>query len=138
MTTKAAQEEALVDSMGFSRFDLRKDYESDRNWAGIIVAKRRSGKTFLMKDLLHKTKDWYTGGCYVFSGTADVQKDMYDFVPEDNLFLGFQERKLRELWERQKERILKLHAMKVPKKEHPLMLIILDDIISYYRVWTTS
>ena len=96
-----------------------------------ITAKRRTGKSILTKDICSKIKTWYAQ-VYLFSTTADLQPDLYDFIEPKNRFNGFDEAKLEQLWNQQEKIVMSLKRNK--SKELPHILLIFDDITSDPRV----
>lgn len=112
----------------FKTFDPVKQLKEVKNFFITITSKRRTGKSTLMKDFLYKIKDFYQT-CYVFSLTADLQPDLFNFVHKDNVFKGLDEGVLNEIWANQKAKIEKLRKMKVKDENMPYILLIFDDII---------
>lgn len=112
----------------FKTFKPKEQLKDVKNFFMTITSKRRTGKSTLMKDFLYQIKDFYQT-CYVFSLTADLQPDLFDFVDKDNVFKGLDEEKLLEIWNNQKAKIEKLRKMKIETKNMPHILLIFDDII---------
>jgi len=54
----------------------------------LIIAKRRSGKNVLLKDLISRIYQDYEN-IYLFSNTIDMptNQELYDFIPKENKFL---------------------------------------------------
>lgn len=101
------------------------------NFASIICAKRRSGKSVLMKDLCHKLyKAGWIEDAYVFSGTAEFQKDLFSYVPEENLYHGMDQFHLKEVWDNQEKKIKTLVKSGVKKETIPCTLVLFDDCVS--------
>lgn len=128
--TLTAADYTLAKSYKFDIFDVN-DLKDRKNFSMSISAKRCSGKTIIMKDLLYKMRDWYTD-CFVFSKTAKAQPDMYDFCNEENVYDQFDETQLLKIFNGQKDKITKLmKKAKKPeeKKKMPHILLILDDMI---------
>lgn len=119
-----------VDSLKFEHFDIIKEMNDKRNFTATITAKRRSGKTVLLRNLIYEIRSWYSE-CWVFSETVEAQKEIYDFAPDDHIINNFDEEKLLAIWNSQKEKALKAKA---EKKDIPLCLIVFDDIIGDKRV----
>ncbi len=114
----------LANSYKFKVFDIVKEYANMKNMFITITSKRRTGKSVLLKDLCYKMKNWYSK-VYVFSMTAHLQPDLFDFVEDHNIFNGFNEEKLNEIWDSQEKLFEDLKG-----KNLPPVMIILDDIIS--------
>ena len=123
----------IAKSYNIPTFDPVKELNDKRNFSMIICSKRRTGKSIFMLDLCHKIKNWYITG-YVFSMTADLQKDMYDFVNKKNVFNSFNEEKLQEIWDKQEKMVMAMRTAKVKEEEIPHVLIVLDDVVSDPRV----
>lgn len=58
------------------------------HFAMLICAPRRSGKTHLLKYMLYAIKDQFEYA-YLFSATANLQDDNYDFIPKSNRYDSF-------------------------------------------------
>lgn len=102
----------------------------------ILFGSRGTGKTFALKHLLKATQERYTS-VHIFSGTANLQRYdsgkekgelVYDFVPKSNRYEGWDEKKLRQLLEVQREFVDGITKM----PSHPC--IIFDDIIHEPKV----
>lgn len=107
-----------------------------KNFSAMICAKRRTGKSVFMKDLLSQIHKNYAD-CYLFSMTIEYQKEVYEFVREENRILGFNEKLLQDIYDKQGLYIKKQLAKKPDniseadykaKLDH--IMIIFDDIIS--------
>lgn len=122
-----------ANSYKFDKFDPIKELNDKRNFSMIISSKRRTGKSVFVKDICHQIKGWYNSA-YLFSMTSDLQPDLYDFIPESNVYNSFNEDKLEEIWSIQEKLITALRAAKAPDSDMPHILIILDDVISDTRV----
>lgn len=110
------------------------------NFAMMICAKRRTGKTVFMKDLLSRIYHRYKM-CYLFSNTVELQFEVYDFIDEKYKFKGFQEDKLQEIYDKQEMYIksqlpLKPKSMSESdyKKSLDHILLIFDDFIGDSKV----
>ncbi len=119
----------FVDGLNFETFDIVKELEKRKNFCITMTAKRNSGKSVLLKDLCHKIKKWYSQ-VYVFSLTAALQPDLFDFVKKENIINGFSEEKLEALWKSQDAEVTRLKKMKKDPDDIPKILIIFDDIIA--------
>ena len=136
---KKSDTELYVDSLKFSEFDPRQELKDVKNFSSVIFSKRRSGKSILVRDMISKIKDWYTD-VYLICETGDSQTELYQFVPKQNIKLTFDEPFLETLFNRQKEKIIKMSSdpnKKVDKTKMPYILIIFDDFISNPRVRTS-
>lgn len=124
----------LAKSYKFENFDILEEFKDRKNFTMTITSKRCTGKSVLMRDLCSKIKGWYEQ-TYVFSLTADMQPDLFDFVKKENITIGFDEAKISHIWDKQKEIIEKLQKTKTVKPEnYPKILLIFDDLISLKEV----
>jgi hypothetical protein len=128
-TTLTQQNRDLADSYSFGTFNLLEHINDRRNFAITITAKRNTGKTVLLKDMCSKMKGWFSK-VYVFSMTAEMQVDAFDFMDKDCIINTWDEEMLNHIWESQKQEVLKLKRLKVSEKDIPKILIIFDDMIS--------
>lgn len=120
--------QTYVNSLNFETFDIRKELDDKRNFAMTITSKRRTGKSVLLKHLCSQIKDWYQT-VYVFSMSAHLQPDLFDFVPKDHIIEGFNEEKLKQIWTSQEQLVTKIKEVKGGGGDIPKVLIIFDDII---------
>lgn len=100
------------------------------SFTGILIAPRGGGKTFWTSwftSLIHKKIRNYTS-VFLFSQTAKVQSDAYQFIPEQNKFTNMDN--LEQLLEMQYNLIAKNKKKGKHKKVRSTMLIIFDDIIN--------
>lgn len=130
-STQAHRE--YVDSLKFEVFDIRKEMDDKRNFSMTLTSKRRTGKSVLLKHLCYQIKDWYTA-VYVFSMSAHLQPDLFDFIPKDHIIQGFNEAKLKQIWDAQESLVMKLKKQDIPAKDIPKVLILFDDIIGDDKV----
>lgn len=124
---------AQVNSYKFGEFDITKELSDKKNFSMTITSKRRTGKSVLLKDLCHKMKNWYSQ-VFLFSMTSDLQPELYDFIPNKNIFNSFNEAKIEEIWNRQEKLITSMKTLEVSDAEMPHILLIFDDVISDPRV----
>lgn len=118
-----------VDSLKFEEFDIRKQLEDRKASTVFICAKRNTGKTFLTECLLSQIPDFYSE-VFVFSMTANLQKNEFKYVPSENIFTGLDEEKLTQIWEQKKAQVQRMEAQGIAKNKMPVTLIIMDDLIS--------
>ena len=98
------------------------------NFSLAIVAKRRSGKSTLLKYLCWK--HWRRQFPFVYVFTETLYNEYYqDFIPQGNIFPGYNEAKINQIIQRQID--LKNIMSKFPKKDRENIdtLIILDDVM---------
>lgn len=102
-----------------------------------IYARRREGKTHMMKDFLHKVKDRYDQ-IYCFSLTARFQ-DIYQYVPKSNIINGFDVEVLDKMVDERIKEIEKAMASKNKKlKGLPRVIYIFDDVITEQGIRTSK
>ncbi len=131
-SSRLREEQALVDGYNFKDFNFIKFVKERKcpNFAAIGAAKRRAGKSTFLKDICYQAhKEQLYSECYVFSLTAHLQRDLFDYVPKENIYYGMDEKKLKEIWNKQEIMIGKLEKQGIPKSEMPMILCIFDDII---------
>lgn len=109
-----------------------KEYDFSKlpeRFAILMCSQRRAGKTHLCKHLLYFVKNRFDHA-YLFSKTAFLQEDAYDFIPEQNKVAGFDYQRLADIVQNQKK--LKEYNLKLPKdqRKNIEVLIILDDVIA--------
>lgn len=108
----------------------------------VIAAKRRSGKTHLIRHLLkpiHKRFD----EAYLFSETAHLQDNPYDFIDKKHQYKSFEPSVIRDIINRQLKKIEEIKNSSIKNKdkqndEIPKILILLDDVIADPKVRTCS
>lgn len=97
----------------------------------IFYGIRRSGKTVMLRYLLSELGDRLENHkVYLFSSTAEISPEQYDFVPEKAKFPNISELEfdLGEIVGKQKAAIKLFHEGKEPEPEP--ILIVLDDCVS--------
>ena len=109
-----------------------KDYDFSKlpqNFAILMASQRRAGKTHLCKHLLYFVKNRFEHA-YLFSKSAHMQVDAYDFIPKQNVYDTFDYEKIREIMMHQKR--LREYNLKLPKDQQKdtNVLIMLDDVIA--------
>lgn len=129
----ALQEIEGIQIPNISEFDILETMKDTHNFSCAVFGKRRMGKSILIKDLIHKTKSWFTE-IYVFSQSSHLQPDLYDYCPKNNIFNNFNEEKLIEIWNRQERYIMQELKKGRKKKDLPVILIVFDDVIGDPRV----
>ena len=99
-----------------------------------ILAMRGSGKTFLLRHIVHKTRHRYTEA-WLFSNSAHLQKQDYNYIPRDHQVQGLDLVKLRAIIDQQKRILKHNETINDPKKEiRSEPLIIFDDVIADSRI----
>jgi hypothetical protein len=85
----------------------------------MICSPTATGKTYLLKDILHHIHEGYGQNIIMFSGTAKLQ-DVYNFFPRTKIFDEYIEKEMEAIWDQQ---------FKADKKKREKVLIILDDVL---------
>lgn len=112
------------------------ELSSIKNFSMGIFAKRRSGKTVLLKYILSKIYKNYSE-CHVFSGTSTVQQEIYGFCDPSFVYDGYSEEILSGIITDSSAKIkeaLKSKPDNVSESDFKTKLeykmVILDDVIS--------
>lgn len=120
-------ENEFVDISNIKQWDPKTIPE---NFFILISAKRRAGKSWLVRHLLKPIKDRFKHA-YLFSETAHLQDpNPFDFIPDCNKFDHFDEEVIDQMLKNQN--MIKEKNMKMKKSlqlPNPI-LIVLDDVIS--------
>ena len=96
-----------------------------------IIGRRRSGKSFLVRDMMYHLKDLPKG--IVISRTESASPFFRDFIPDSFIYDSFSEPLISSIVERQKKRI----RMSGKKPSHRMFLI-MDDCLSEGPKWRNS
>jgi hypothetical protein len=116
----------------FKVFSPEIELDEFRNFAAIMYGKRRSGKSVQLRDFLYRTRKWYDVA-YSFSQTSILQKDLFDYIPEDNQRDGLDIEFLEKICAEQKADVeMKLRNHQENKIKN--ILFIFDDVISDPRI----
>ncbi len=118
-------------------FDPKKEFDAIKAFSMLTVAKRRAGKSLLIKDLFRHIKNNYSE-CYVFSLTAHLQPDLFDYIPQGNIIKGLDTVKLDEIWNRQQEYVLQELKRGIKKEKMNHILLIFDDVIADGNIRTSQ
>lgn len=119
----------MANSYNFKTFNPVEHLKKCKNFSMTITSKRRTGKSVFVKDIASKIKGWYNT-CYVFSMTSDLQPHIYDYCPEENIYNGFNEAVLNEIWNNQERKVSEMRKKGIKDENIPHILIIFDDLIS--------
>ncbi len=123
--------------MVLNRFNPLKEFKQVKNFSAMVLAKRRSGKSVLIKDILSYAKDNYKSA-HVFSLTAHLQPDLFNYVPENNVYEGLDLEKLDSIYNEQQKYIERMMEKGRKKEKCDHILLIFDDIISDKNVRLSS
>ncbi len=98
----------------------------------IIYAKRRSGKSVAVQDILYHNKQRYDE-IYLFSNTIELQgDDVYSFVPKGHKYNDLENEVIQGIMDKQTKEIEKEKKQKSLGRKYkvPHICIVLDDILS--------
>lgn len=112
-----------------NRFNLS---EMAKDSVIVMLGKRNTGKSFLVKDLLYHLQAIPFG--LVVSGSEHVNQFYTDFIPKILIMSEYDERKLSELFERQ-IKIIKKYGKDDPRTR---AFVILDDCLYDSGSWKKS
>lgn len=98
----------------------------------VAIGKRRTGKTFLFRNILYLLKDKIPAGI-VISQTDELNKFWRDHIPKKFIFKKYQPEILDAVFRRQKK-ILNSPMSKAEKEKKAPFLVLLDDVISDQRL----
>lgn len=128
LTVRQKEEDAYFETLKFIYFDPERDIikANVKNSAITLVGSRRRGKSYLIRDFYYKIGKYYDK-VYLFSGTADVQKDFWNFIDPKNIYEGIDEVALNRILGEQKKVID--NSKETDKTKMPHVMIIFDDII---------
>lgn len=94
-----------------------------------IIAPRRSGKSFLIRDILyHKRKQLNYG--VVFCGTENFNHFYKSFIPSTYIYETFDSKKLENIVNKQK-----IIIANNGKRDDNRMFIVFDDILQEEKLW---
>lgn len=121
---------AEVDLPVLSEFDPE-DIKLDATL--VAIGKRRTGKTFLFRDLLYLLKDKIPAGI-VISQTDELNKFWRSHFPKKYIFKKYQPEILEAVFARQKKIINNKALTDEEKEKRAPFLVLLDDVISDQRL----
>ena len=75
----------------------------------LILGRRRTGKSWLIRDLFYHNKDIPTG--VVFSSTESVSPFFKDFIPDTFIHSEYDPQLIEDLMKKQQKRIFKANAL---------------------------
>lgn len=116
----------------FKDFLPEKEMKEWQNYTCVIYGRRGSGKSYILRDFLYKTRKWYDY-VYSFSETSHLQPTLFDYIPKDNQRRGFDVEFLQKVMSQQESEVEMLinngHEDKIKR-----ILFIFDDVISDDRI----
>jgi hypothetical protein len=110
------------------RFDLR----LTKPTTIFVLAKRGSGKSVFMKDLMQQNKNFFYK-VYVFAGSISVKKDYEDIIPPEQLVEEFKEEDLEDILNEAKEMTLLCEILKIPPLQYGVLM---DDLACDRAIFT--
>lgn len=111
-------------------------HEIEHNSVCVFLGKRRSGKSFLLRNLMYNHKDIPVGTC--ISGTESASPFFRNFLPKPFIHFRINPSIIANSMKRQKlikKRLLKEKDLEVRDKIDPRAFLILDDCL-YDKSWT--
>ena len=111
--------------------DLREfDLTQIANDATVVaVGKRRTGKSWVFRDIMHAKKDSFTAGI-IFSQTDELNKFWRAYVPARFIYKKFSPAILNLVFERQKKILNSNRLTEAEKEKYAPFFVLLDDVIS--------
>jgi hypothetical protein len=109
-------------------FSMRNIYP---NSAMIIIAKRGSGKSWVVRAIIERFKDFPCG--IVISPTEDVDPFYSKFFPESYIYTTYKPETIQKIFTRQKK--LKDKERRTGKKLDKRILIVMDDCLAIKSSW---
>jgi hypothetical protein len=100
----------------------------------VFIGRRRTGKSFCLRDLLYRNRDIPFGT--IISATEEASPFFEDFVPKSYIFNDFKEVIIQDIITRQKK-ILKTIKDKQLSNIDPRVFIVLDDCL-YDDSWART
>lgn len=110
-----------------SAFDIAK--ACSKNFNAVVVGKKHTGKSTVIKDILHNAHKHKVPRFCVFSGTEESNGFYREFIPDLFIFDDNNvEGKLKEIVESQKKIALKKKMGEIDESLDSRILIVLDDV----------
>lgn len=121
-------------SLEFHKFDIEKSIKD--NSAVVIVAKRNSGKSHLVKEIVYVKRDY---PCVVVIAPTDKMNNFYaSFIPSLYIHYEYSSEILGRIFQRQ-ERLILQNKKRAEKGVPPLdtrLLLIMDDCLASKKLWS--
>lgn len=124
-----------MDDLDLKRFNI-KSLASDA--VILIVGKRRSGKSWLIRDIMYHFKNIPKG--VVFSGTDESSQFFTDFIPDSFIHNSYKGPIVENMLLKQKKKIRKNKLEKIAldtdgKTKKNNVFIIMDDVLDDAQAW---
>lgn len=115
--------------------DLAEFDPSQMKLDGTIVAvgKRRTGKTWVFRNLMYLMKDQFQAGL-VISQTDELNKFWQQYVPKKYIYNKYDPEILQAVFRRQKKLLNDINKTDEEKEKEAPFFILLDDVISDQRL----
>jgi hypothetical protein len=106
-------------------YDLDPSNDLPENFFIIMYGLRRSGKTTMLRYMLWEMQDRLQEfEIYLFSGTAEVSPEDYEYIPKKSKFPNVKE------MEMDLQRLISKQKKRKKEKDETCMLLIFDDVVS--------
>jgi hypothetical protein len=99
----------------------------------VAVGKRRTGKTWIFRNLMYLMKDQFKAGI-VISQTDELNKFWREYIPEKYIYKHYDPTILQAVFRRQKRILNDKELTDEQKEEEARFFILLDDVISDQRL----
>ena len=99
----------------------------------VAVGKRRTGKTWIFRNLMYLMKDQFKAGI-VISQTDELNKFWRDYIPKKYIYKKYDPSILEAVFRRQKRILDDKELSDEEKEEEARFFILLDDVISDQRL----
>ena len=99
----------------------------------VAVGKRRTGKTWVFRNLMYLMKDQFKAGI-VISQTDELNKFWRDYIPKKYIYKKYDPLILEAVFRRQKRILDDKELSDEEKEEEARFFILLDDVISDQRL----
>ncbi|CAM9865830.1 unnamed protein product [Chrysoparadoxa australica] len=114
--------------LDIARFDISAMCKRRLHFTGIFCGRRGSGKSTLMKDILHHLHQEGVPRVAIFSATEEANSFYSDFVPPLFVHKGLDIKRLERIVEHQKELKVRQQAGDIPAEQNISLVILLDDV----------
>jgi hypothetical protein len=118
------------------KFDASK--LATKHFVGVMCAKRGSGKSYLTRDVLYRLHCAGFPRCVIFSQTETANCFFSDFIPGVFIHSPFNLNTLTDIWNKQKEIIMKQSCGQLDANQDTRILILLDDCSFERKTFTSN